>query len=217
MKSAGIYMIRHLANGKRYVGSASDCAGRKGTHLYQLRMGRHHSIILQRAWNKYGEDAFVFEIVETVENVALLIEREQFWIDHFGSACPGRGYNVAPKAGSRRGTKQSDEAKAKMAAARERRTPEEKAVIAEKLAAARRGYIHTAETLAKMRGQKRSGDTRRRISVALVGKAKTEEHRARLSAANMGKSRGPQSQSTIAKRVAATRATKLARKVASCR
>jgi hypothetical protein len=32
-------------------------------------------------WNKYGEASFSFEILERVEDLSLLLEREQYWID----------------------------------------------------------------------------------------------------------------------------------------
>jgi hypothetical protein len=48
---------------------------------------------LQRAWNKYGEDCFKFEIVEQLDSREALFPAEQRWLDeHFGKEyC----YNVA--------------------------------------------------------------------------------------------------------------------------
>ena len=57
--ASGIYEIVS-ASGKRYVGSAVDFAARWRCHRYELRRGKHHSSVLQRAWNKYGEQAFEF-------------------------------------------------------------------------------------------------------------------------------------------------------------
>lgn len=37
---------------------------------------------MQKAWNKYGEDAFEFKIIEFCE-VNKLNEREQYWIDYY--------------------------------------------------------------------------------------------------------------------------------------
>jgi group I intron endonuclease len=68
---------------------------------------------LQRSWNKHGEDAFIFEIVEHV-NKAQLIEREQHWIDVMDTANSVFGFNVAPRAGTSLGRKHPPEVLAKL-------------------------------------------------------------------------------------------------------
>ena len=109
-RTPSIYQIRHIESGKVYVGSSAIPGKRHGEHWKHLRLGTHHSRHLQRAWNKYGEDAFVFEIIEPVLFVEDLIIREQYWIDKL-RACDGEhGYNVAPVAGSVLGLKRSEEA-----------------------------------------------------------------------------------------------------------
>jgi group I intron endonuclease len=211
VKRSGIYAIWNKISGRFYVGSAADIDGRWATHRNLLRSGRHHSIKLQRSWNKHGAEAFEWLIVE-MAGPDRLIEREQHWMDHYGSADPRRGFNIAKTAGSRRGVKVSAASVAKMMAARAAWTPEQKAALAEKFAAARRGYRHPPETLAKMRGQKRTAETKRRIGEAHRGRPKSAEQRAKIAATLTGRKIGPQSAETIAKRVAATRATKEARR-----
>ena len=63
-RKSGIYQIRNLVNGKVYVGSAVNLQHRRREHRSDLRNGNHHSIKLQRAYNKYGESSFAFEILE---------------------------------------------------------------------------------------------------------------------------------------------------------
>lgn len=46
--------------------------------MYELRNDRHHNVYLQRCFNKYGEDTFVFSIVEETNN---LFEREEYYIE----------------------------------------------------------------------------------------------------------------------------------------
>jgi len=76
---SGIYAIRNVLSGRVYVGSADSIARRFIAHVSQLRRGVHHSTHLQRAWNKHGENAFEFLILEiTRQN---LIAREQHFID----------------------------------------------------------------------------------------------------------------------------------------
>lgn len=63
---AVIYRITNMANGHYYIGSAESFARREWQHKYDLRRGAHKNPRLQAAWNKYGADMFVFEIVEQV-------------------------------------------------------------------------------------------------------------------------------------------------------
>ena len=173
----GVYAIRHIASGKRYVGSAAVSFRRRwATHLACLRRGTHHSCHLQSAWSKHGEAAFSFDVVETClpcHAVAV----EQVMIDFYKSASREYGYNIAPMAGSNRGLsrnngrKASDEVRAKMSAAQ-------------------RGRKHSEETRKKMSksmtGLKRSADCCEQMSQRNKGKAISEETKAKISAANKG-------------------------------
>lgn len=80
----GIYAIVHLATGRRYIGSASNIDARWRGHRSHLRRGDHHSAHLQHCWQKYGEAAFAFVVLETCpKDQAVLLEREQHWLDLF--------------------------------------------------------------------------------------------------------------------------------------
>lgn len=74
-----IYIIRNSINGKFYIGSSKNCHVRKLKHFNELRKNKHHSIHLQRAFNKYSEDNFEFIIIETCYNY---LEREQYLFDN---------------------------------------------------------------------------------------------------------------------------------------
>jgi len=103
--ASGIYKIVCITTGRFYIGSAIDLRQRYYSHVSLLRRSVHDNIILQRAWNKYGSDAFVFEVLELVLPISL-IAREQYWFDKlkpFGK----RGFNLDRVAGSRYGTKHS--------------------------------------------------------------------------------------------------------------
>lgn len=104
--TCGIYQIVNTVNGKRYVGSAVNFASRWRLHRHHLRTGKHHSVALQRAWNKYGESAFDFTILERCPR-DIILEREQFHLD-----C-GYDYNCSPTASSTLGVKRSDSTKDK--------------------------------------------------------------------------------------------------------
>ncbi len=81
MKS-GIYIIKHTSSGKRYIGSSVNLDQRWSIHKCSLRKGTHSNSKLQRAWNKYGEDAFEFSIIEYCDPI-ILIEREQHYVNLF--------------------------------------------------------------------------------------------------------------------------------------
>jgi group I intron endonuclease len=98
--SSGIYAITNTVTGKLYVGSAVDIDRRWQTHRTQLRAGVHHSQKLQRAWAKYGPDAFAFTVLEECDPTVLQ-DREQYWLDTLDST--RHGYNVNPTANSPRG------------------------------------------------------------------------------------------------------------------
>lgn len=58
-------MIERTETGDAYVGSSIQGRQRKNTHYSTLRRQKHHCRHLQNAWNKYGETAFVYSILET--------------------------------------------------------------------------------------------------------------------------------------------------------
>lgn len=76
----GIYRIRNLINGKCYYGSSKDIESRWKNHKKALYDNSHYNTILQRAWNKYGAENMIFEIVEECEK-SVLLEKEQKYLD----------------------------------------------------------------------------------------------------------------------------------------
>nr|YP_009184688.1 putative GIY YIG homing endonuclease [Oogamochlamys gigantea]ALO62831.1 putative GIY YIG homing endonuclease [Oogamochlamys gigantea] len=59
----GLYKIKCLVNQKYYCGEAENLLGRLGAHLYRLRNKNHDYSELQKDWEAYGPDAFIFEVV----------------------------------------------------------------------------------------------------------------------------------------------------------
>lgn len=78
-------------------------------HRLHLRNGSHHSNALQRSWDKHGESAFIFVVIENCTEDQL-IRREQLFIDGLAH------YNSSPTAGTILGMKQSQETKNKHSA-----------------------------------------------------------------------------------------------------
>ena len=89
-KISGIYCIENTINHKKYIGKSNNIYKRWYDEKLGLQKQYFHNIHLQRAWNKYGECAFKFYIVEECEEL-LLPEREQFWISEFDTYY--NGYN----------------------------------------------------------------------------------------------------------------------------
>lgn len=80
-----IYRIRNVVNGNFYVGSTVDSRKRFWAHRKDLRLNRHACIHLQRAWNKYGEDCFKFEVIQELSCKEELFPAEQKLLDeNFG-------------------------------------------------------------------------------------------------------------------------------------
>jgi len=79
-EKCGIYEIISIGTGKRYVGSSMRIYRRWSEHRRQLRLSKHASPRLQRAWIKHGERNFVFRVIEECPRERLF-EREQFHID----------------------------------------------------------------------------------------------------------------------------------------
>lgn len=89
--ACGIYAIVNKNKDKWYLGSSKDIHKRFARHLWELRQGVHHSVHLQRAFNKYGEGAFELQIVEYCLEEDLL-ERESLYL---GGYHPDIYYNVS--------------------------------------------------------------------------------------------------------------------------
>jgi group I intron endonuclease len=78
--SAGIYIIINKIDDKRYIGSSINLSRRKNSHFRLLRNNKHSNKHLQNAYNKYGEDHFIWNIIEECDKKDC-IKREQFWLD----------------------------------------------------------------------------------------------------------------------------------------
>ena len=86
-----IYSITNKVNGKKYIGRTNNFKKRQYIHLYHLKKGTHHSIFLQRAFKKYGEENFVFEILLKNLNFGEVLKYEEEIILEEGY------YNVSDK------------------------------------------------------------------------------------------------------------------------
>lgn len=114
---AVIYRITNMSNGHYYIGSAESFARREWQHKYDLKRGVHKNPRLQAAWTKYGEDMFVFEIIEEVAEDRAAFDIENTYL----MKCVGQPdcYNINTDAiGMRTGIPHTEASKAKVSANR---------------------------------------------------------------------------------------------------
>lgn len=121
------------------------------SHKHALMNKIHYNTYLQKAWNKYGQDNFKFEIIEKVDD-NFLTEKELYWFEKTECYNYQRGFNVAKPGDIRHrtnpgitGRSHSEKSKLKMSIVR----------------TGRAGYKHTQED--KMR-----------LSLALKGKKRSK-------------------------------------------
>ena len=91
---SGIYKITNTANGKIYIGQSVDVQRRINDHQRTFAKGTHHSVHILRAYQKYGADAFKYEVIEYC-SIPDLDSREIYWIKYYDSANPSKGYNMS--------------------------------------------------------------------------------------------------------------------------
>lgn len=130
-----IYQIRNTVNDAVYIGSVlkRNPQDRWGRHKKDLRGGRHHSLHLQRAWNKYGESKFVFELLEYINLETDVLSREQSYMDVRKTQFSSRlNYNVYWTAGSPMGRKWSLAMRAKLSKAHLGMKPTKEAIEKQK-------------------------------------------------------------------------------------
>lgn len=88
----GIYEIKCKIDGKIYIGQAVDISKRIRKHLNNLRNGRHWNLHLQRAFTKYGENNFEFNVLCECERENLNYN-EKLFISKFNSSDERYGFN----------------------------------------------------------------------------------------------------------------------------
>ncbi len=74
--NSGLYKITNTINNKYYIGSSSNLKRRFRDHKKNLEENKHSNKHLQASYNKYGKEAFIFEIIKFVSKEKL-IEEEQ--------------------------------------------------------------------------------------------------------------------------------------------
>lgn len=101
MNDIGIYCIENIINNKKYIGQSIHIYRRWSEHKHELNKGVHDNDYLQKAWNKYGSDNFIFSIIELCD-IMELDEKESYYINLYNTIDDAYGYNLVSGGGVNR-------------------------------------------------------------------------------------------------------------------
>lgn len=164
---AVIYRITNMVNNKYYIGSAESFSRREWQHKNDLKKGVHKNPHLQSSWDKYGGDAFIFEILEEIPEGKTTFEVENIYL-HTHVGLP-ECYNINTDAiGMRTGIPMSEASKQQLSVNRTGKH-------------AGADHYRYGQTLSPEVRQK-IGDTQRGVAKP----ERTEEHRRNLAIASTG-------------------------------
>lgn len=104
----GVYQIRNTVSGLIYIGQTREGFWKRyNFHRWKLRINDHDNKWLQASFNKYGEDAFQFEVIHCVDDPEVINDLEVEEIKkarEFGHCC-----NIADGGDGAKGVRPSDE------------------------------------------------------------------------------------------------------------
>lgn len=204
---SGVYEIRNIANGHRYVGSSLNLLKRLRGHKNGLNKNTHHNPHLQSAYDKHGERNFVFIPLLYCDPENILIY-EQMCINGLKPE-----YNISSTAGNTTGCIPGIETRKKMSAAKKglRFTAEH----CQKISQANMGHKQTCFVYSDKRNRKISlsltghgisDETRKKMSESqkrprpwAIGKHRSEETKAKISDAHKGKKLSEETKAKISK------------------
>lgn len=179
-----IYKIECKITNTVYIGQTKNLKRRFDDHKYKLRHSEHYSEFMQNDFDIYGEENFIFEILENVPDNKL-DERERFWIKEYPKI-----YNK--ENGGIRDKQLADETKSKLS------------IKAKKRYKTHARFLNTPEAIKKRSisntGKKRNEAFKRKMSElassrtgeknSFYGHKHSKETRRKISEANKGKSDG---------------------------
>ncbi len=162
---SGIYQLKNTVNEKIYIGQAQNILNRFNDHR-RNRNGHllYRDCYLYRAIKKYGWGKFEISVLEKVDDVSLINEREIFWINKLNPE-----YNMKDGGDCARGWKHSEKAKRKMSETKSK--------------------MYLGENNPFF-GKTHSKETKEKIRKAKIGKKLSKAHREKISKSNKSHLRG---------------------------
>jgi group I intron endonuclease len=179
-----IYKITNLINGMIYVGQDT-----KNDPNY---FGS--GILIVRAIKKHGKENFKKEVIDVVESLEVLNEKEMYWVKFCNCKAPN-GYNLTDGGHGVIGYVWTEEDKKKVSG---ESNPSKRLDVRKKMSETHRGKLMpegTGEKISRARkGKKRLDmvgennpakrlEVRKKISEARSGKLKSEQHKKKISEA----------------------------------
>lgn len=111
----GIYAIANKINGMVYIGQTRQrFIKRYWHHQWKLKDNTHDNNHLRQAWNLYGEDAFVFMVIDNVDSDS--VDEINYFEEKYVGCCKRMkySYNILDEGGGRSGVHLTDEHKRKI-------------------------------------------------------------------------------------------------------
>lgn len=181
-KMVGIYKITNTKNGHFYIGKSKNIRSRWLWHIDSFRKGHGTNKYFQRVWNLYHMNSFVFDIIEMVDDVTKLGEREKF---HVSELQPH--YNVAIVTDDQWTI--TEEAKEHSRQIRLNCDPEWNRKIGDSLRGKKKSEVHTQRMRESLKGFKHTPETLEKMRIASTGKKLSEEARAKIAEKAKGNDR----------------------------
>ena len=184
-----IYKITNTVNSKAYIGQTRYDAEKTRISKHLTGNG---SRIIKKAIEKYGQDAFTYEILHDGIIPEFLDDLEIEAIEKFNTIAP-HGYNLT--AGGEGGSP-SEETRQKISDANKGKSPPNKGkpvpeVTRRKISVALKGNPRSEKTRQKISETLKANPT---ITRGMLGKKHSEEARRKISESHKGKKQGPHSE-----------------------
>lgn len=115
-----VYAIKNLVNGKFYIGKTVRDYNTRVLlgHFSMLKNNKHSNKHLQSSWNKYGQCAFIYGVIEGDIIKSDINKKEMYWINYYNSCDLGynktRGGDGGFGTSHNKGRKHSDKSKLNM-------------------------------------------------------------------------------------------------------
>jgi hypothetical protein len=100
---AGVFRVTNALNGKIFLGKGMNVRGILNSQQVKLQAGFHPSRELQRDYNQFGAEKFVFEVIDELDSTDKspqvmqddLAALEELWLEKL-QPYGERGYNKPP-------------------------------------------------------------------------------------------------------------------------